>query len=211
MKNFVVIFLFLFIFSSLFAQEKKEDFRPQSYFSIGVSSYDGKEEAMKDIYGKIPRFRASFGEDFSKEFKWESAIAYSKKSGDPYKWSIGGDVEGDAEITLLHLEALIKYMIRGKILNLYIGGGLSYINAKEELSGRVYWHSGGYDNLSANYDKSAFGHLFVVGIDKPINKDKTMLLYVEISNRSVKVKNDFLDSDIDTGGTSLEVGIRFAY
>lgn len=191
------------------AQEKPEQFNQKNYFSLGVGIYSGSGQEIQDIYGTFPRLRAGFGRDMSKNFRLEGALAYSKASGKPYTYSSGGwdYIDSKANISMLSLELLAKYVFRGKSVDFSIGGGLTSINLKEkvEIFGSI---DGEFVQSSNEGSESAFGPVFVLGIDVPINKDRTTAVYGELSGRSAKIEGA-LGNDVEMGGTALDVGIRF--
>lgn len=190
------------------AQETQE-FKQKNYISAGIGAYNGTSQAIQDIYGTFPRFRASFGRDISEHFKLEGALAYLKKSGTPYVYTYG-DVDAydaAAEMSMLQIEALAKYVFRGKSLDFSIGGGLAMINAKEKIDMTIYY-DGESESASAEGSKTAFGPVFILGADVPINKAKTTVFYVDLSGRSASVEGALGDK-VDIGGGVIEVGVRF--
>ena len=108
--------------NSASAQEKIGEFKQKSYISLGIGNYNVSGQEMHDIYGSFPRFRAGFGRDMSEQFRLEGALAYSETQGEPYLFVYGDwdNVGSSSGIHMLHLEALAKYMIRGKSVDFSI-------------------------------------------------------------------------------------------
>ena len=185
------------------AQERKENFTPKNYISVGVGGYQGTE-SMQDMYGTIPRVRAAFGRDMSKNFRLEGAIAYGQKEGTPILIDPDNIIAGfSLNIKLLQGEAIAQYVFPGESVRFKIGGGLSYISMTENLS-----VSGGGQTASASGTFSAAGPLFLLGLDIPISTDKKKMLYFDISGRSAEITTDF-QQKVDIGGGVFEVGIKF--
>ncbi len=198
-------------FNSAYAQDKnnnqeaQEEFKQRTYFGGGIGMYNGADKAFQEIYGTVPRIRGNVSFNNSKHFTIEGALAYGQKNGNPFIYDPDNIIENaSAKITMLQGELAGFYVFPGKSVNFRIGGGVSYINMKEELS-----ISGGGETASASGSFGGVGPLVVLGLDIALDDDKKKVLYIETSGRSVNITNDF-GQELDIGGGVLEAGIMFS-
>jgi len=190
------------------ANAQEEEFKQKGWLGLGVGTYNGNSKEMKDVYGTITRFRISGCRDFSENFRFESALSYASKSGQPYEYVYGdADLSSSSKVSMFGVELLAKYAFRGSGADFFIGGGGTMIFFKEKLEMTLYY-DGESESANAEVSKNVFGPILVLGVDIPVNKNKTTVLYGELSGRSAKIPGAF-GKDVDIGGYALEVGIRF--
>lgn len=190
-----------------FAKDKQDDFKPKTHLSVGIGAYQGSEQSMQDVYGTIPRLRGSFAREMSRNVSLEGALAFLKKDGTPYLYGDIDNVSGSAEVQMIQLEALVKYVFGKKGARFYIGGGLTYIDFNEKLTLTAYI-DGDYISESAEFNESAAGAVLLLGVNLPINQKETTFFYAELSGRSANINTDF-GTQVDVGGGIIEGGIRF--
>ena len=116
-------------------QEINEEFEKTNWMGLGIGYCTPYEKSVRDIYGDMIRLRASVSNDY-KNLRFESAVNYLRKSGNPYEFTSGNveNFESDSEISILGSEILLKYMIGDNNFSFYAGGGINYLLVNEKLN-----------------------------------------------------------------------------
>jgi len=215
MKNLIKKLLIPIVISSQlllpfssFAKERlrEEKSRYNFYFGGGIGIYRGTEN-MSNVYNNMLRFRGNIGLDLSKNFRLEGTFTYIDDKKGPNVYNVyGKDMSVKPKINIVGLDALIHYLIPIHVPTIYLGGGLTFMNTKEEVSFSLSSNNTSTFKASVN----AIGPTFAFGVDIPINKEKTKNIYLEFSKRSAKF-NWVFNEVLDMGGRSFDAGVRYKF
>lgn len=153
-------------------------------------------------YGVTDRFVISLGADVI------SGTLDSSYTDYYYNYSYTSSVK--STITPVELNAYY-YILGNQVLNIYIGGGLSYLTG--QLSSAYNYVSNGYsDSDSANFKGTDYGYQYFVGTELILGN--TLALNIEAKYRNAKIKQfsrdgaEVPDASIDVSGSYYKAGVR---
>ena len=156
-------------------EEQKEEFFFKPYAAAGGGCYIWANKPFQDMYGITPRVRGRIGAEISKNARFELAASYSSKDGTPYTTKNLDPTDYVINMTTIQIEALAHYLIPSEDFVFYVGGGLTAIRLKESIA---------YANEPKNnkiVEKTVGGPVLNLGLDIPLNKEKTINLYLDSS------------------------------